>query len=415
MLSIAVIGSGISGLMCAYRLRQAFDVEVFEARASAGGHTRTEEITVEGRTYPVDVGFIVYNEKNYPNFTRLLSELEVPTRPTEMSFSVSCARTGLEYNGHTLQTLFAQRRNLLRPSFYRLLREIIRFNRFAKRYLRSGDPGLSVEEMLRQGGFSDDLGRLYLLPMGAAIWSASRDGLRDFPAVFFLRFLHNHGLLDLWGRPRWRTVVGGSRTYVDRLLELLPGRVHRASPVRALGRDAEGVEVVLGSGKKRRFDKVIIATHSDQALALLETPTASEEEILSALRYQDNEVVLHTDISCLPRERRAWASWNYCLSPDPKRKVAVTYNMNILQGLEGPQTFCVTLNPERVIDPEKVLRRLSFAHPQYSLKSEAARRRRGEINGENHTFFCGAYWGAGFHEDGVVSALDVCRLLEEGP
>lgn len=415
MKSIAVIGSGIAGLVCAYRLDQDHAIEVFEAQPYPGGHTRTEQVELDGRVYAVDTGFIVYNERNYPHFTRLLEELGVPTRPTEMSFSVSCRKSGLEYNGHTLATLFAQRRNLLRPSFHRLLLEIVRFNRFAKARAHDGGAERTLGELLEEGGFSKAFADLYLLPLGAAIWSGSAHTMRSFPARFFLRFLENHGLLELRGRPQWRTVVGGSGVYVEKILDRLSGRVRLSCPVRRVRRRSGGVEVTLGTGDRRTFDEVILACHSGQALALLEDATAQEREILSALPYQDNEVVLHTDSSVLPRRRRAWASWNYSVGSEARRPVTVTYNMNILQGIEAPVTFCVTLNPTREIAAGSVLRRLTFSHPQYTLEGEAARSRRQTINGKDRIYYCGAYWGAGFHEDGVESALEVLRILETRP
>ncbi|MCB1033304.1 MAG: FAD-dependent oxidoreductase, partial [Acidobacteria bacterium] len=347
-------------------------------------------------------------------FSALLDELELPSRPTEMSFSVSCRSTGLEYSGHSLATLFAQRRNFFRPSFHRLLLEILRFNRYAKAWIQRGGSQATLGQVLAEGSFSEELARLYLLPMGAAIWSGTRAGILQFPAAFFLRFLDNHGLLDLADRPQWRTLIGGSRVYVDRLRKVLGESVHLSTPVQGIRRHEGGVEIALAEGRWRTFERVILATHADQALALLEDPTPEEREVLTALPFQDNEVILHTDTSLLPRCRRAWASWNYALGEDPEIPVTVTYNLNILQGLQAPETFCVSLNPEREIDPSRVLRRFRFSHPQYTLDGEEARAKKGLLDGRRRTYYCGAYWGAGFHEDGVVSALEVCRLLGAG-
>jgi len=413
---IAIIGGGVSGLVAAYILHEQHEVTLFEKEDRLGGHTCTEEVESHGRSYAVDTGFIVYNERNYPGFTRLLAKLAVQSRPTEMSFSVRCPRTGLEYCGHTLNPLYAQRRNLWNASFQRMVFDLLRFNRRVRGLARSGAPGRSLGSFLKEEGFSRRLAEWYVLPMGAALWSASRDRMLDFPLGLFARFLDNHGMLDLWGRPQWRTVIGGSTTYVRRLEAILGDRLRPASPVASIRRSRNRVEVVLegsalGGGASQRFDQVILALHSDQALRLLADPSPQEQEILGALPYQENEVLLHTDASVLPRTRRAWASWNYLLAEDPAVPATVTYNMNILQGIEAPETFCVTLNQEGSVDPRKILRRTVYHHPVYTVEGDRARARREEISGVRNTFYCGAYWGSGFHEDGVASAVEVGQAL----
>ncbi len=418
---IAVIGSGIGGMAAAWYLSGRHQVTLFEAADRLGGHTATVDVELDGRHYAIDTGFIVFNDWTYPHFQRLLATLGVPAQPTEMSFSVHETARDFEYNGHTLTSLFAQRRNLLRPSFYRLLRDILRFNREATRALESGslDPTQTLGEWLAANGYGESFQRHYLLPMGAAIWSASLQDLRDFPLQFFVRFFRHHGLLSVNNRPQWYTLIGGSRRYIPALTAPYAERIRLSTPVRGIRRLSDGVELRTDAGTER-FDEVVLACHADQALALLEDPTPAEREILGALPYQDNEVVLHTDTRLLPRRRRTWASWNYRLDGrGADERVSVTYDMNILQRLEAPHTFCVTLNDSDAIDPARVLGRFTYAHPQFTLAGEAAKARHAEISGLDHrTHYCGAYWRNGFHEDGVWSALRVARALgcdEEGP
>ena len=420
-MKIAIVGSGIAGLTCAYLLNRQHDIQVFEASDWIGGHTHTVDVQVDGRSYAIDTGFIVFNDWTYPHFQRLMQRLGVHAQPTEMSFSVHETARDFEYNGHTLATLFAQRRNLLRPSFHALLRDILRFNREAIRAMDEGqlDPALTLGEWLAARGFGEAFQRRYLLPMGAAIWSASLRDLRDFPLQFFVRFFRHHGLLSVNDRPQWYTLVGGSRSYIPLLTAPYASRIRLATPVRGIRRLRDGVEVRSPLGVER-FDEVVLACHADQALALLEDPSPAEREILGALPYQDNEVVLHTDTRLLPRRPRAWASWNYRLDGrDEAARVSVTYDMNILQRLEAPHTFCVTLNDSDAIAAEKVLGRFTYAHPQFTLAGEAAKARHAEISGgARRTHYCGAYWRNGFHEDGVWSALRVAHALggdEAGP
>jgi len=408
---IAVVGTGISGLVAAYVLSRQHDLTLFEAAGRVGGHTHTLEVERFGRRFAIDTGFIVFNEHTYPNFIRLLEHLGVASQPTTMSFSVRCERTGLEYNGSDLNGLFAQRRNLLRPSFYRMLADILRFYREAPALLDDRDDRLTLGEYLRRERYSRAFIDQHLLPMGAAVWSSAPRRLLEFPARYFVQFFARHGFLAVSGRPRWRVVTGGSQQYLGPLTRPLRDRIRVGCPVRAIVRRRDGVRITPWGAGPERFDAVIVATHSDQALALLADPSRAEQAILGAIPYQRNDTVLHTDARLLPRRRRAWAAWNYHLVDPPAETAAVTYNMNILQGLESPEPFCVTLNRSAAIDPTKVLARLAYDHPVYTPAGVAAQRRWGEINGVNRTYFCGAYWGYGFHEDGVNSGLAVARCF----
>jgi predicted NAD/FAD-binding protein len=412
-MKIAIIGTGIAGMTAAWLLHRQHDITVFEAHSSVGGHTNTIDIDMAGRIYAVDTGFIVFNDWTYPNFIDLLNRLGVASQPTVMSFSVHCEKTGLEYNGHNLNTLFAQRRNLVRPSFYRMLKDILRFNREAPALLRGDDPTITLHEYFIREGYGREFIERYMIPMAAAIWSAKPDLMGSIPARYFVRFFKNHGLLSINQRPQWRVIEGGSRRYTERLVAPFRDHIRLSCPVDRIRRQAGFVEVKPRKGRVERFDEVIIATHSDQALRLLADPSPREREILGAIPYQENEAVLHTDIRLLPRRRLAWAAWNYHIPAGAQERVAVTYNMNILQSLEAPQTFCVTLNPSAAIDPHKILYRTLYHHPVFTPEAVSAQGRWAEINGVNRTWYCGAYWGYGFHEDGVNSALAVWRNLAE--
>ncbi|SDN36710.1 NAD(P)/FAD-dependent oxidoreductase [Vreelandella arcis] len=411
---IAVIGSGISGMAAGWYLSARHEVTLFEADERLGGHTATMDVEVADNAYAIDTGFIVFNDWTYPHFQRLLDTLGVPSQATEMSFSVHETSVDFEYNGHTLTSLFAQRRNLLNPGFYRLLGDIMRFNKQATRDLDSDQlpDDMTLGEYLDRHGYSQAFQRRYLLPMGAAIWSASISDLRAFPLRFFVRFFRNHGLLSVNHRPQWYTLIGGSRSYITPLTAPYADRIHLNTPVTRIERHATGVVLTTAQGTQR-FDHVVLACHADQALAMLGDPTAAESEVLGAMPYQDNEVVLHTDTALLPRRPRAWASWNYRLDGrGSQERVSVTYNMNILQCLDADTTFCVTLNDSNNIDPAKVLGRYTYAHPQFTLAGQAAQQRHDEISSPaRRTHFCGAYWRNGFHEDGVWSALRVARSL----
>ncbi len=412
LMNIAIIGSGIAGLTCAWRLAGHHQVTLFEAGATPGGHTATVDVATPQGTWAIDTGFIVYNDRTYPRFMGLLSELGIAGQKTQMSFSVHNPASGLEYNGHSLTSLFAQRRNLLKPAFWGLLSEIVRFNRLAKLALTEAlDPGATLESFLTRHRFSPFFARHYILPMGAAIWSSSLQEMRRFPLPLFLRFFENHGLLDIRDRPQWYVVPGGSREYVRALLARLGDRLDLRlnAPVQQVDRHPAGVTLRLASGEAH-FDQVIFACHSAQALAMLAAPTDSEREVLGDIGWQRNEVVLHSDPRWLPERQRAWASWNYRLSDGDRARACVTYNMNILQGLPaGAPLFCVTLNPDAPVDDRYVWQRFVYEHPLFNPQSWSAQLRREEINGQQRSWYCGAYWYNGFHEDGVRSALDVVQ------
>jgi len=413
---VAVVGSGVSGLVAAWRLHRRHEVTVFEASDWIGGHVHTVPVEIDGAHLAVDTGFIVYNEPTYPRFAGILAELGVPTRPTDMSFSVGCEASGLEWSSCGLNGVFAQRRNLLRPHFHRVLRDMPRFNREAKALLASGDAKVTLGDWLCGAGYSREFRDLYIVPMGAAIWSADPDRLLEFPAASFARFFHNHGLLDRRRRVPWRVVEGGSARYVEALAAGFRDRIRLRAPVRALRRHADRVDVLTDAGAQS-FDRVILACHSDQALALLADPSPAERQVLGAIAYQPNDVALHTDPSLMPRTRRAWASWNYQVpwrgrDTMPGRAV-VTYHMNRLQGFAAPRDVFVTLNATDAIDPARLLARFRYDHPVLNASATAAQRFHDRIDGLRRTHFCGAYWGYGFHEDGVRSALAVCARLGE--
>ncbi|TDT59016.1 hypothetical protein DFO53_0568 [Enterobacter sp. AG5470] len=416
-MNIAIIGSGIAGLTCAWRLAGHHRVTIFEAEPTVGGHTATVDVSTPQGTYAIDTGFIVYNDRTYPRFMGLLSELGINGQKTQMSFSVHNPQSGLEYNGHTLLSLFAQRRNLVNPAFWGLLNAIVRFNRLAKQALRSGvDENATLQSFLEQHHFSHFFARHYILPMGAAIWSSSLQEMRRFPLPLFLRFFEHHGLLDIADRPQWYVVPGGSREYIRALLAQLGDRLtlHLNTPVQQVLRHDDGVTIRLDASEQR-FDQVIFACHSAQALAMLVDPAPAEREVLGAIGWQRNEVVLHSDPRWLPVRERAWASWNYRLSERDQDRACVTYNMNILQGLpEGSPLFCVTLNPDSPVDARYVWQRFVYEHPLFNPQSWRAQARRGEINGHRRSWYCGAYWYNGFHEDGVRSALDVVKGIAVG-
>jgi len=417
-MKIAIIGSGISGLTAAWLLHERHDITVFEANDYVGGHTHTVDVDLNGERHAIDTGFIVYNDRTYPNFIELLTQLGVDSQPTSMSFSVRCDRTGIEYNGTSLNTMFAQRRNLLRPRFIRMIWDILRFNREAVELLQSENEEQTVDEFIREKGYGPAFGEQYLIPMGAAIWSCPPETFGQFPMRFIAEFYHNHGLLSLKNRPQWRIICGGSNCYVEKLTAGFRERIQLNSPVETVTRGEESVSIRLaGSDEAQTFDHVIFACHSDQALTILgEEASRTERELLGAFPYQKNIAVLHTDESVLPRRRMAWASWNYQIGKEgPRRAATVTYNMNILQRLPTQTTFNVTLNSEDLIDPSRIIDRFVYYHPIYSTQRRAVQQRHSEVINQNRTSFCGAYWRNGFHEDGVVSALAVCRALGVEP
>jgi predicted NAD/FAD-binding protein len=409
---IAVVGAGIAGNVAARELHREHDVTVFEAGRHVGGHSHTHDVAWRGRTWQVDTGFIVFNDRTYPNFVTLLERLGVPSQESSMSFSVRDEASGLEYNGTSLNALFAQRRNLLRPSFLAMVRDILRFNREAPRLLDEPGAELSLAEFLARGRYGRAFIAHYVVPMGAAIWSTDPASMMRFPARFFVRFLHNHGMLTVDDRPTWRTIRGGSARYVEKLTAPFRDRIHLGTPVEQVRRIPGGALVKPRGHEALRFDAVFLACHSDQSLGLLADPSDAEREVLSAIPYQRNDAVLHTDARLMPRRRLAWAAWNYHLRPDGG-PVALTYNMNILQRLDTPEPVLVTLNRGADIDPARVIRRITYQHPLYTPASVAAQARHREIDGARSTYFCGAWLRNGFHEDGVSSALAAVRHFRD--
>jgi len=407
-MKLAVVGGGISGLSCAWMLRQHFDVTVFESEARVGGHSNTVEFSLDDRTYQIDTGFIVYNDRTYPNFMELLRLLGVSGVPTEMSFAVRCDRTGIEYSGTSLSGVFAQRKNLLRPSFLRMVADILRFNSQGSTDADFADPEETVGDYLQRRRYGRGFRDHYLFPMGAAIWSCPCGTFARFPIRFILEFYRNHGLLSLTNRPQWYTILGGSRRYVEQLVQPFSDQIHSGTPVRRVRRELSGVVVITDHGEAH-FDEVIFACHSDQALKLLADPTATETRILSGFPYESNEAVLHRDISILPRERRAWSAWNYRIGREPATRATITYNMNILQHIQSQDTFSVTLNDSEMIQPDLVISRHRYAHPIFTVERARLQAEHNSMIRANRTSYCGAYWGNGFHEDGVNSALAVCR------
>jgi uncharacterized protein len=412
-MKIAVIGSGISGNVAAYELSREHEVTVYEAGDYVGGHTNTHDVHYKGRDYAIDTGFIVFNYRTYPAFTRLLKELAVDVEPTNMSFSVKHERTGLEYNGNTINSLFAQRSNLFRPSFLRMVKDILRFNREAVQSLDHEDAELPLDEYLEKHRYGEEFRDHYIIPMGAAIWSTEAKLMRQFPARFFIRFFHNHGLLSVNDRPLWHVIKGGSRTYLEPLTRPYRDSIRTSTPVDSIRRFPTHVEIHTGKYGAERFDAVFIATHTNQALRMLDRATKAETEVLGAIPYQENEAVLHTDTSLLPERRLAWAAWNYHILKQQHDRVALTYNMNILQGIDSPVTFNVTLNNADAIDARKIIKRVQYEHPIFTPESVTAQARHAELNGTQRTWYCGAYWRNGFHEDGVVSALDAVQHFNE--
>lgn len=415
---VAIVGTGISGLTCAHLLNKKNDITVYEANDYIGGHTATKTITDEGETHDIDTGFIVFNDWTYPNFIKLMNSLGVDYQPTEMSFSVTSKKANLEYNGNTINSLFAQRRNILRPKFWRIVRDILKFNKACKAMVadKRDTSALTLQDIIDELGLSEDFARYYILPMCAAIWSSSLEQTRGFPLTFFLQFFNNHGLLNITDRPQWYTIKGGSRQYIAPLIEAFKSQIKLSCGVKNVSRIGEKWCVTDVTGGIEEFDDVVFACHSDQALAMLENPTDLHRDILGNIPYGDNEVVMHKDVGQLPKRKLAWASWNYRLKEDATeemRPASVTYNMNILQRLSAKNTYSVTLNNTSEIDKTQILGEYQYAHPQYSATMVKAQHRRSEICGVDNLHFCGAYWYNGFHEDGVVSALDVCKRFGE--
>jgi predicted NAD/FAD-binding protein len=414
-MKIAIVGTGISGLVAAHRLHPEHEIVVYEASERIGGHTHTVPVEAADGTHWIDTGFIVFNDRNYPNFEGLLRELEVASQPSHMSFSVSDGRGGFEYAG-TPWGLFARPAHLLSPTFLGMLRDWRRFNREARALIGMNGTAPSLGHWLEQQGFSRHFVERLIVPQASAVWSADPEQMWSFPASFMAEFFENHGMYSLRDRPRWRTVSGGSRSYVEAIVEPWRDRVRTGAPVRRIERLPESVRIEADSCESEDFDQVVIATHSDQALAMLGDPSAAEREVLGAIPYQRNEAVLHTDASLMPRRRAAWSSWNFHLTPEPATGTTVTYWMNHLQRLRTREQYFVTLNRSEEIDPAKVIRKIAYDHPVYTKEGVDAQGRWSEISGsEQHTHYCGAYWGWGFHEDGVVSAQRVCDATPTAP
>jgi uncharacterized protein len=409
---IAVIGSGISGLAAAYYLSRKHDVSVIEKNTRLGGHTHT--VTVDSSRGPlaVDTGFIVHNDRTYPNLVRLLAELGVETQPSDMSFGVACRHTGFEYSSRGLDGFFAQRGNILRPAQYRLLREIVRFNREAPKLLE--DPSvetLALGDVIEQGRYSSLFTERYLYPMASAVWSMSTEAIRSFPALTLLRFFDNHGMLGINTHPKWKVIRGGSHNYIGPITAPFRDRVYTGANLTSVGRCESEVTLRFHDRPAMSFDQVVFACHGNQILPLLESPSDAELDVLGKFKTSRNEVCLHTDLSLLPARRQARASWNYHLSQNSGERATLTYHMNRLQSLDVPEEYCVTLNGNGSIDPSKVVRRMVYFHPLYTHDAIRTQARWKEVSGVNRTHYCGAYWSYGFHEDGLNSALRVARTL----
>ncbi len=406
---IAIIGSGIAGMTSAYLLSEDHEVAVFEANDYVGGHTNTVDVSLNGQQYAVDTGFIVFNEKTYPNFVKLMKRLGVGWQDSVMSFSVQCDKTGLEFSPSNFNALFIQRRNLLRPSFYRMLWDVVRFKRDSEALLESDDYGMTLAAFLNGKGYSRSFVEHFIIPMGEAVWSADPLKFNEFPALYFAQFFKNHGFLNIKDQPQWLTVKGRSRQYIKPITQSYADQIRLNCPVTSVRRNSDGVEITAKNQPSEKFDQVVIAAHSDQALGMLADPTDAEQNILGAIPYQENETVLHCDESLLPSKKAAWASWNYHIPKEDTGRVAVTYDMNILQSIGAPEEFCVSLNLAKAINPDKIHRQYVYHHPVYNPESLTARESHSQISGINRTHFAGAYWGYGFHEDGVRSAVEVCK------
>ncbi len=414
-MKIAIIGAGISGLSCAYALCKNHDVQVLESAPRIGGHTATVDVDYKGEHFAIDTGFIVFNDWTYPHFINLLNELGVESLASDMSFSVSDSSANIEYAGSNLNTLFAQRKNLINLKYWRMLRDIIRFNRQATRDAESNslDEMISLGRYLTQNGYSDEFKNWYLIPMGSAIWSASLDEMLEFPLRFFVQFFKNHGLLNIVERPQWRVVKGGSRSYLEPLTRKFKNKIRVNVRIARVIRSSLGVKIEFEGGRSEFFDEVVFACHSDTTLSLLADPDIDEVTTLSALPYRKNQVTLHTDTNLLPNNRRAWASWNYLLGQAPNEPPTLSYNMNILQGIKSDTTFIVSLNAKNKISRDKVIQEFEYDHPIFTQGGVEAQKNKAKIDGKKHTWFCGAYWRNGFHEDGCVSGFEVAEKIQQ--
>lgn len=409
-MKIAIVGSGIAGLGAAWLLSRNHEVVLFESHDRLGGHTHTHQVTLRGREYSVDTGFIVFNPDNYPLLNRMFDELGVSSQPTTMGFSVHDGASGLEYNATNLNAMFCQRGNLVSPRFLRMVGEILRFYRECPSLLDEVGDGPTLGDYLSANGYSALFVHDHLVPMACALWSSPSGRILDFPAKYLVRFMANHRMLQVQGRPGWRVVSGGSSSYIGALESNWQASVRLGTAVQAIGRNDDAVLLTTGAGEET-FDQVVLACHADDALALLSDPSRDEASVLGAMRFQDNDTVLHTDARVLPQRRAAWAAWNAYVPAEPEAHCTVSYYMNLLQSIDSPEPFIVTLNRSQDIDPGKILARMNYRHPVYDHASVAAQGRRSEINGVRRTWFAGAYWGFGFHEDGLRSGVDVANAL----
>ena len=408
-MKIAIVGTGISGMVAAYLLNDDHEIEVFEANDYSGGHTHTIDVHRDNKNYAVDTGFIVFNRVTYPNFCKIMDRLGVDSQPTKMTFSVKCELTGLEYSPHTLNTWFIQRKNFFSRSFRRMISDILRFRR--ETYLLStGDEEIEIGLYLKQKGYSERFIQHFVIPLGSSLWSADPVRFQEFPLRTFARFFKNHGFLEIKNPFQWLVIKGGSKRYVDKLTAGCRDRIRLNCAIQSIKRSKEYVELEF-NGRKKRFDHVVIASHSDQALAMLSDPSPAEREILGAIPYQRNLAILHTDTSLLPLHRKIWSSWNYLIPKTETGSAVLTYDMNILQSIRSSDEFCVTLNRPDGIDENKWIGRFDYHHPVFDKNAPSAQKRHEEISGVNRTHYCGAYWGYGFHEDGVNSALAACKYF----
>lgn len=412
-MKIAIIGSGISGMTSAYLLHEDHDIHVFEANDYIGGHTHTIDVHRNGNHYAVDTGFIVFNRRTYPNFCRMMDRLGVASQPTEMTFSVKDESSGLEYSPHSLNAFFAQRKNLFSPDFYRMIYDIFRLRRELNSVVE-GREEIEIGKYLKREGYSKKFHDHFIVPLGSSLWSTDPRTFREFPLSTFVRFFKNHGFLNIINPFKWLVIKGGSQRYVEKLTAVFTDKIRLNCAADCIARKHDCVEITLASGATEQFDHVVLATHSDQALALLSDATQTEKEILRAIPYQENLAILHTDSSLLPDLRSIWSSWNYLIPKEDTDRASLTYDMNILQSIQAAEEFCVTLNRPHDIDPDKELGRFLYHHPVFTKDAISAQKRHGEISGRNRTHFCGAYWGYGFHEDGVKSALAACTYFGKG-
>ncbi|UCH81274.1 MAG: FAD-dependent oxidoreductase [Nitrospiraceae bacterium] len=412
-MKIAIVGSGISGMTAAYLLHGEHDIDVFEAGDYVGGHTHTIDVERNNQHFAVDTGFIVFNRRTYPNFCKMMDRLGVESQSTKMTFSVKDEMTGLEYSPHTLNTFFAQRRNLLSPNFYRMIYDILRLRRELNSIMH-GKEEIEIGQYLKREGYSKKFHDHFVVPLGSSLWSTDPQTFKEFPLRTFIRFFKNHGFLNIINPFKWLVIKGGSERYVEKLTAAYSDKIRLNCAVKKIIRKVDGVELSLASGNTERFDHVVMATHSDQALALLSDASGAEKEILGSIPYQENLAVLHTDSSVLPTLRNIWSSWNYLIPKEDSGRACLTYDMNILQSITSFEEFCVTLNREEYIEADKKIGQYLYHHPVFTKDAIAAQKRHSEISGRNRTHFCGAYWGYGFHEDGVKSALAACTYFGKG-